>query len=273
MERAEPARLRRSQRDPCGGDAVGAEDRQFAEDHAQALVLGQQAIDVRQAGAAIAAGIIVEFDQRDVGLGGALPRRGERGFERQPVGGDGRRILPVAQQIGGLDKDFGMPRSARRGRWCRRPPSVPRTPGPPAINAAPIAPPPIAAIQQRPPIFAHLFLVFPDLFLGHHGDVLGAKIVGVVLGDAAHRHFGAGQRELGIALEVVALGGGERGARRIAFIFIDDAELVPGEGIVVVAADRVLEDCPWPRRNWPASRSRSARGRASPRSSAGRAPA
>jgi hypothetical protein len=41
----------------------------------------------------------------------------------------------------------------------------------------------------------------------------------------------------GSPLEVVALGGGERGPARIALAVVDDAELVPGEGVGIVAAD------------------------------------
>ena len=37
--------------------------------------------------------------------------------------------------------------------------------------------------------------------------------------------------------QIVALGGGERGARLVALAVVDDAELIPGEGIVVVAPD------------------------------------
>ena len=40
-----------------------------------------------------------------------------------------------------------------------------------------------------------------------------------------------------LADEIVALGGGERGARLIALAVVDDAELVPGEGVGIVAAD------------------------------------
>src|SRR3954454_6267892 len=96
------------------------------------------------------------------------------------------------------------------------------------------------------------FLVFflvavPLIFLGefgtrHHGDVLRSKPVRRVARNALHRHLCAGISELGIVLEVAALGGGKRRARRIALAVINDAELVPRKWVLVVPIDRYLQD-------------------------------
>ena len=64
---------------PGGGLAVGAEHRPFAPDHLQLRILAEQPVDVGIALAAIAAGIIEEFDEDDVAVGGARPGAGERG--------------------------------------------------------------------------------------------------------------------------------------------------------------------------------------------------
>src|SRR6476661_1319641 len=61
--------------------------------------------------------------------------------------------------------------------------------------------------------------------------------VGAARGDAAHRQLGIGERELGLAFEIVALRRRQRRARLVALAVIDDAELIPGEGIAVVAGN------------------------------------
>ena len=71
----------------------------------------------------------------------------------------------------------------------------------------------------------------------NHRDVLGAQPIGRADLNAHHRPLGIGQSELRLAVQIVALGGGERGARLVALAVVDDAELIPGEGIVVVARD------------------------------------
>ena len=80
-----------------------------------------------------------------------------------------------------------------------------------------------------------------------------------------------GSASFGLAFEIVALGGGQRGARLVALAVVDDAELVPGEGIVVVAADRGAEHALGLVEIGRHPRSRSGRGRARRRSAAGRA--
>ena len=104
MELGETAELGCFERQPRGGDAVRAQDRQLAIDDAQALVLLDQPVDVRVARLAIGAGVIEEFDQGDVGLCGAFPRASERRFERGSIGREDRRILRVAKGIGGIGR-------------------------------------------------------------------------------------------------------------------------------------------------------------------------
>ena len=89
----------------------------------------------------------------------------------------------------------------------------------------------------RPPASAinGAVALLPGALARDHRDVLRAKPVGRAGRNAHHRPLGIGQSELRIAFEAVALGGGERGARLVALAVVDDAELIPGEGIVVVA--------------------------------------
>ena len=112
-------------------------------------------------------------------------------------------------------------------------------------RAAPIDEPAKAGDQarssSRPParaISGHLPAAPPrcDGAARDHRDVLRAQPVGRADRQAHHRPLGIGQSELRLAGQIVALGGGERGARLVALAVVDDAELVPGEGIVVVAA-------------------------------------
>src|SRR3546814_9495232 len=69
----------------------------------------------------------------------------------------------------------------------------------------------------------------------HHRNILCTDPVGGALGQSLHRHFGITQREPRLStLKAIAFGRGERGARLIALVRIDDAELIPGERILVV---------------------------------------
>src|SRR3546814_8984978 len=56
--------------------------------------------------------------------------------------------------------------------------------------------------------------------------------------------FGIHQRRAVIALQAVSLGRGERGPRPVALAVIDEAKLIPGKGIFVVARDGQLQDAP-----------------------------
>src|SRR3546814_4816309 len=56
--------------------------------------------------------------------------------------------------------------------------------------------------------------------------------------------FGIHQRRAVISLQAVALGRGERGPRPVALAVIDEAKLIPGKGIFVVARDGQLQDAP-----------------------------
>ena len=114
----EAAELRRFERQPRGGHAVGPEDRQLAIDDAQPLILLQQAVDARVARLAIGAGVIEEFDQRHVGLGRALPRACERRFDRGAIGGEHRRILRIAKRIDRVGQDLGVGEQSLRERSC-----------------------------------------------------------------------------------------------------------------------------------------------------------
>src|SRR5688572_7891138 len=112
-----------------------------------------------------------------------------------------------------------------------------------SVNAAPIMPPTIAGSSGDPLLsFTIALLVLLQLGPRHHGDVLCPKIVRTAGWDPAHGHFGACQRELGVALEIVALGSGKRGARRVAFLVVDHPQLVPGEGVLIVGRNGSLQD-------------------------------
>src|SRR5690349_8087661 len=71
---------------------------------------------------------------------------------------------------------------------------------------------------------------------GDHRNVLRPKPVGCAGRDALQRLLGIGKREPRLVLQIVALCRGQGGAAVIALAIVDDAELVPGERIAVVAA-------------------------------------
>src|SRR5678816_980738 len=110
-----------------------------------------------------------------------------------------------------------------------------------AVSTDPTTPPTIAGTSD-PLLSVTALLVLLQLGLRHHGDVLGAKIVRSSGGNPAHGHFGTRQRELRIALEIVAFRGCQRCPRRIAFAVVDDAQLVPGKRVLIVDGDRCLQD-------------------------------
>src|SRR5574338_1334217 len=83
------------------------------------------------------------------------------------------------------------------------------------VSTDPTTPPTIAGTSD-PLLSVTALLVLLQLSLRHHGDVLGPKIVRSPGRNPAHCHFGTGERQLWIALEIVPLGGRESCARRIA---------------------------------------------------------
>src|SRR4051794_27769211 len=86
-------------------------------------------------------------------------------------------------------------------------------------------------------IGAAMLLVALDLGARHHGDVLGPDPVARAGRERLQRLLGMGEREARFAFQIVALRGRQRGAALVPFAVVDDAELVPGVGIGIVAAD------------------------------------
>src|SRR3546814_5651043 len=86
--------------------------------------------------------------------------------------------------------------------------------------------------------------LFLPLVAGDHGDILRANPVRRAALQPAQGHFGIHQRRAVIALQAVSLGRGERGPRPVALEVIDEAKLIPGKGIFVVASDGQLQDAP-----------------------------
>src|SRR6476620_8480797 len=108
-----------------------------------------------------------------------------------------------------------------------------------AVSAEPITPPAIAGAQRFRTDFPSvvtlfLALVVLELGLGDHGDILRPKIVRRSGAKPGHRRPRRAQRLLGLALKVILLGRGERGAGLIALAVIDRADDIPGERVVVV---------------------------------------
>src|SRR5262249_40441431 len=98
-----------------------------------------------------------------------------------------------------------------------------------------------AGSQQHSVFALPVLLLVPHLGLHRTNDVLRAKTSGRAGADARHGRAGTDDGEPGIAFKAVAFGAGERRARLVALAIVDDAELVPGERILVVAADRGLQ--------------------------------
>src|SRR3546814_10033893 len=83
---------------------------------------------------------------------------------------------------------------------------------------------------HRPSIHPNLtpFALAFHLGASHHRNILCTDPVGGALGQSLHRHFGITQREPRLStLKAIAFGRGERRARLIALVRIDDAELIP----------------------------------------------
>src|SRR5438309_9890670 len=98
-----------------------------------------------------------------------------------------------------------------------------------------------AALSCRS-LAAFLVLLLLQFGLRHHDDILRAKPVRTSRRNPFHRHLGAGEGHAGVAFEVAALGGRERGPRFVALAVVDDAELIPGERILIVARHGDLQD-------------------------------
>src|SRR5687768_1810982 len=110
-------------------------------------------------------------------------------------------------------------------RTSRSPNSAgPARTSPAPVSAAPITPPAIAAIHGALLLSLTLLLALLQRSFRHHGDILRSKIVRGPLRQAGHGHARAGQRQLVIALQVAALGGGQGGARLVAFLVVDDPQ-------------------------------------------------
>src|SRR5688572_14994062 len=71
----------------------------------------------------------------------------------------------------------------------------------------------------------------------NHRYILSAKPIGRTDRNPHHRLLGIRQCERRLTLEIVAFCGRQSRPRGVSFAIIDDAQLVPGEGIVVVALD------------------------------------
>src|SRR5687768_14039969 len=107
-----------------------------------------------------------------------------------------------------------------------------------AATSAPFQPPnrrPREADASASVIASVLLLL--NLGARDHRYVLGAEPVGRSGGKASKRMLGIGESEARLGLEIVALGGRQGGTTEIAFPVVDDSELVPGEGIGIVAAN------------------------------------
>ena len=245
MELPEAAGLRCCEREACGFDAVLPEDRQLAIDDAKARILFQQLVDVRVARFAVGAGVVVEFDEGDLGLLRAFPGRAERRFQAARAAASvgafclSRSASAASTRIWGsasipcrtmrLLRNCGAAKQQHGGGQHR--PIIP-----------PITAAPSDELLLTVSVTSLYFLSFLQLGLGDHGDVLSTKIVGSSSRNPAHCHFGTGQCEFRIAFEIAALRGRKRRARRIALLVVDDPQLVPGERVLIVAADRCLQD-------------------------------
>ena len=262
------------------GDAVGPEDRQLAIDDAQALILLQQPVDVRVARFAIGAGVIEEFDQHDVGLGGALPRRCRTAF-RSPRGWrsstgaycGSRSASAVSTRICG---SASMPCADDPAADILRHREQQGAGGQHALRSRP---PQSPAPSADPLPLAHSSRLLPVLYLL---VFLAARSATPwrCPGREDSRECRAGSPLSAIsALASASLGLPSRLLRSavasaardaVAFAVVDDAQLIPGEGVLVVAVDRGFQDLLGLGEILAAPRSRSARGRASRRSAAGR---
>src|SRR3569833_1160199 len=69
-----------------------------------------------------------------------------------------------------------------------------------------------------------MYLVLVELGPGDESDILRAQVIWRAGRNALKRHLRVGVSELGHALEIVALGGRQRGTRLIAVMVVDDAE-------------------------------------------------
>ena len=109
VERLEAAGLRRGEAGERRLLAVRPEHRIFAPDHLQAGILAQQPLDVGIGGAAIAAGIIEEFDEDDVAVGGARPGAVEGASRaRRDAGATACAASRAAQPLHRLGQDLGI---------------------------------------------------------------------------------------------------------------------------------------------------------------------
>ena len=245
VELAEAALARRGEADMRRRLAARAEHRQLAPDHLEARIFAEQPLHVRIRGPAIAAGIIEELDQDDVAVGGARPGAVIGRLKRGALLADRGRRLALLHPLHRLGQDLAMIEDivaddlfgrgavggakAVKGRHSERADQQAGKSGDEARFPAARAPRKRHLAVPPPPLL--------DRASRDHGDVLRAQPIGRADLDAHQRPLGIGQSELGLALEVVALGGGERRPGLVALAVVDDAELVPGEGIVVVARD------------------------------------
>ena len=102
------------------------QDRIFADHHPQIRIGGNQRGHVGHALAAIAAGVIGEFDQGDAALRIAEHGAGEWGFQIDAQGGDPRHHLAALQHFHRLWQHFGVGQQVIAGRRGRPDPKTAR---------------------------------------------------------------------------------------------------------------------------------------------------